>query len=384
MNDTVVEVTGKNVQAEADASIVASQNALAVAANNTSPEDQNKIKSLVSSIDINDTSSIINYGREAQSGLSDQTSAMLAGVRNKDVGPVGDVMNGLMVEIRGLGLNDLDPNAENGFLAKLMRKVTPLQKFIQKYESIESQVDSMVAELENHEKVLGRDVVMLDGMYDESMKFFNNLALYIEAAELKLAMVRSTDIPAATAAMEAAEGNDAMRLTQELQDLSSRVLDLERKIDDLGLTRVATMQMLPQLRMIQDVDKGLVNKIHSCVVSTIPLWKGQIAMSMTIWNATKAAASTKAIGDATSEMLIANAQHLKGANAAARTEMERGIVDMDALKTVNALLIETIQETADIVDMGKQARLSKKADMITMEINLKDALKGAAQRAIAA
>ena len=375
-------VKGADVKSEMELSLAESKGALVAIAENRSPEDQTKIKELMRSIDIKNVQSIIRFGVEAQGGLSKQSDAMLKGVRNKDVGPVGDVMNGLMVQIRGLGLNSLNPDEKPGLLMRLISKLTPLQKFVQQYESIESQVDAMVAKLESHERTLNRDIIMIDKMYDEALIFFGELALYIEAGELKLADLRANDIPALEAELAAAEGNDAMVKANELRDLTERTLDLERKVNDLMLTRTATMQMLPQLRMIQDVDKGLVTKIGSSILTTIPIWKGQIAMAITIWNAAGAAKTTRAVGDATNEMLVANSKMLKTASADARKEIERGVLDIESLKEVNANLIATIEEAGQIAKEGKAARAASAVEMTKLEGDLKSALKTAAANAV--
>ena len=223
---------------------------------------------------------------------------------------------------------------------------------------------------------------MLDGMYDEALIFFNELAFFIEAGELKLVDVRENDIPALQAAFDAAEGNAQMLKGNELRDLTERTLDLERKVNDLMLTRTATMQLLPQLRMIQDVDKGLVNKIQSSILTTIPLWKGQIAMAITIYNASKAGKAARMVGDATNEMLVANSEMLKTASHDARVEMERGVIDIESLKTVNANLIATIVEAGDIAAEGKKARIASAKEMGKLEFDLKTAIKTASDKAL--
>lgn len=375
-------VKGADVKAEMELSLAENKGALVAIAENRSSEDQARIKDLMNSIDITNVNSIIEFGVDAQGGLSKQSDAMMKGVRNKDVGPVGEVMNGLMVQIRGLGLESLNPNEKPGFFAKLMSKLTPLQKFVQQYESIESQVDAMVSKLDGHKTQLGRDVVMLDKMYDEALKFFGELALYIEAGELKLADLRANDIPALQAALEASTGNEAMLKANELRDLNERVLDLERKVNDLMLTRTATMQMLPQLRMIQDVDKGLVTKIQSSIMVTIPVWKNQIAMSIALWNQAGAIKTQTAVADATNEMMRKTSEQLKMNSADARREMERGVIDIDTLKTVNANLIATIVEAGQIAEQGKKARIAAQAEMVKCEADLKEALKSSAAKAV--
>ena len=353
----------------------ASEGALEVRSGNTSVADQERIKALMGDIDMASSTSIITFGTDAQKGLSARSDEMLKGVRNKDTGPAGEVMNGLMVQIRGIGLDDLDPTEKRGFMAKLMSKLTPLQKFIQSYEGIESQVDSMVSKLEGEQRKLSRDIVMLDGMYDDALVFFNELAWYIEAGEMKLNEVRTETIPALA---QKAEDSGEMLDAQALRDMTERANDLERKTHDLKLTRQVTMQMLPQIRMIQDVDKGLVTKISSSILTTIPLWKTQIAMAITIWNQAGATQAVKSVTDATNDMLTANSKLLKESSGAARKEIERGVVDIDTVKQVNADLIATIQESIQIAKDGQAARIQASADLIVEEQKLKDALRDAA------
>lgn len=361
------------------ASVATSKGELAVRDDNKSKADKKKITSLMAQIDMGSSTSIISFGTEAQVGLSERSNEMLAGVRNKDTGPAGEVMNGLMTQIRGLGLDSLDPNEKPGLWSRMLSKLSPLQKFIQSYESIESQVDSMVVKLETEQRKLTRDVIMLDGMYDDALVFFNELAWYIEAGEGKLNEVRNVDIAAlATKAEETGEMLDA----QALRDLTERANDLERKVHDLKLTRQVTMQMLPQIRMIQDVDKGLVTKISSSILTTIPLWKTQIAMAITIWNQAGAVKTQKAVTDATNEMLAKNSAMLRQSSGEARREIERGVVDIETVKQVNADLIATIAESIQIAEQGQQARIKASAELIEEEAKLKEALRNAGKVAV--
>jgi len=368
------QVDTKTAEEIMTASVAESKGALATREANKSVEDQARIKQLVAEIDMGSATSIISFGMEAQSGLSERSNEMLSGVRNKDTGPAGEVMNGLMTQIRGLGLDSLDPNEKPGFIARMLSKLSPLQKFIQSYEGIESQVDAMVVKLETEKDKLARDVVMLDGMYDQALVFFNELAYYISAGEEKLLDVRENKIPVLAAY---AEETGAMLDAQVLRDLTERANDLERKTHDLKLTRQVTMQMLPQIRMIQDVDKGLVTKISSSILVTIPLWKTQIAMAITLWNQAAAAKTQKAVADATNEMLMKNSALLKQNSADARKEIERGVIDMSTIKQVNADLIATISESIQIAEQGQQARITASVELIEEEVKLKEALRNA-------
>ena len=365
----------ENVEVDTQISLEQSKGKLMILAEKKSDQDQKRIQDLKSSIDMSNTTSIISFGVNAQTGLTERSNDMLSGVRNTDTGPAGEVMNNLMVQIRGLGLDDLNPNEKRGFFGKILGKLTPVAKFIQQYEGIEGQVNSMVSNLQTHQSVLERDIIMLDGMYDEALDFFNNLAFYIEAGELKLNEVRSTDIPALEQEIEQlANEQTSMVKANELRDLNERANDLERRIHDLKITRQVTMQMLPQLRMIQDVDKGLVTKIQSSILTTIPIWKTQIAMAITLWRQAEAKKTTKSVTDATNEMLVKNSELLKENSGAARREIERGVVDIETVKKVNSDLIATINEAIQIANEGHTARVAAQADMIKCESELKQAL----------
>jgi uncharacterized protein YaaN involved in tellurite resistance len=355
-------------------SLAQSKGAL-VAAQELDAADTAKVYEIAKTINMSDTNSIISFGVDAQRGLTEHSDCILKGVRNKDTGPAGEVMNNLMVQVRTLGLDSLDPNAKQSLLGRIFKSLTPVQKFIQSYETIESQVDSMVSKLEREKQTLSRDIIMLDGMYEEALKFFHDLELYIKAANLKLDEVNTVDVPALAAQVEA---SDSMEDTQALRDLQERALDLERKINDLLLTRTATMQLLPQLRMIQDVDKGLVNKIQSSILVTIPMWKTQIAMAITLWRQASAIKTEQAVADATNEMMVKNAALLKQGSGDARRAMERGVVDIETLKKVNGDLIETIKEATQIAIEGKKARVKAQSEMVQLEADLKTALKDAA------
>ena len=375
-----VQTDTKTAEEIMKVSAAESKGALEVRVDNSSPEDQARVQGLMAGIDITNSMSIVSFGVDKQKGLAEQSNNMLAGVRNKDTGPAGEVMNGLMVQIRGLGLDSLDPNDKPNWLTKIWSKITPVQKFIQQYESIESQIDATVNKLEGEQRKLSRDILMLDGMYDEGLTFFNELAFYIEAGEMKLEEVRTVDVPALQAEVDKLDPADGKTLIRqnEVKDLTDRAMDLERKVHDLMLTRTVTMQMLPQLRMIQDTDKALVTKMQTAVLTTIPVWKNQIAMSIAIWNQAEAAKTTKAVGDATSEMIIKASEQLKMANAEARTEVERGVVDIEAIKIANSNLIATIVESVQIAEAGQAARIAAKSDMAICEVELTKALKNAA------
>jgi len=333
---------------------------------------QEHVRALMEKIDLSDTHSVISFGVEAQRQLSESADQMLERVRNKEIGPVGETLSGLMVQVRGLGIDDLDPDEkQNWFQRAVLRQTHPVAKFVQRYETVDSQIAAVTNELENHKVRLLRDVTLLDKLYDASLQYFHELEHYILAAEAKLQELDAQTLPELRAK---AEASGDMLDAQTLRDVSARRDDLERRAHDLRLTRQVTMQSLPQIRMIQDVDKSLITKIQSSVLTTIPVWKSQIAMAITLWNQRQALETQKAVTDTTNEMLAKNAELLKTGSAEARKEIERGIFDINTVKKVNDELIATIYESIQIAQEGKQRRAAADAEMQQLEGELKQAL----------
>jgi len=336
------------------------------------PAKQQQVRELMTKIDIQDTQSIIAFGVEAQRELTASADQMIQRVRNKDVGPVGDTLGNLMLEVRGLGIDDLAPGEkQNWFKSVILRQIHPIAKFVQRYETVQDQIDSLVVVLESHKSQLLRDVSMLDRLYVATVDYFHQLELYIAAAGAKLREMDEQVLPALRAKAE--ETRDMLD-AQDLRDATSRRDDLERRLHDLRLTRQVTLQSLPQIRLIQDVDKSLVTKIQSSVLTTIPIWKSQIALAITLWNQRKALETQKAVTDTTNEMLARNAELLRMGSAEARKEIERGIFDIETVKKVNDELIATIQESIQIAEEGHRKRVEAETQMEQLEGELKQAL----------
>ncbi len=333
---------------------------------------QEQVRALMAKIDMTDTHSVISFGVEAQRELSESADQMLERVRNKDIGPVGDTLNGLMTQVRGLGIDDLRPGEkQNWFERAVLRQTHPIARFVQRYETVDNQIAAISNQLDNHKVRLLRDVTLLDKLYEASLQYFHQLETYILAAEGKLQELDSQILPELRSK---AEASGDMLDAQTLRDITSRRDDLERRAHDLRLTRQVTMQSLPQIRMIQDVDKSLVTKIQSSILTTIPVWKSQIAMAITLWNQQQALKTQKAVTDTTNEMLQKNAELLKLGSAEARKEVERGIFDISTVKKVNEELIATIYESIQIAQEGKRRRADADVEMRRLEGDLKQAL----------
>ncbi|MEO0360892.1 MAG: toxic anion resistance protein, partial [Pseudomonadota bacterium] len=263
-------------------------------------------------------------------------------------------------------------------------KARPVAEFIAKYESVRGQIDRISDELLSHETILLKDIKSLDKLYESSLDFYNQLALYIAAGEEKLRRLDETEIPAKAAEVEAAPEEDGVLKAQELRDLRAARDDLERRVHDLKLTRQVTMQSLPSIRLVQENDKGLVNKINSTLVNTVPLWETQLAQAVTIFRSREAAATVKEATDLTNDLLTKNAENLKAANREVREQMERGVFDIESVKQANRTLIDTIEESLQIADEGKARRAKAEEELQTMEAELKETLSAARARPAAA
>ncbi|MCK0137715.1 toxic anion resistance protein [Aliiroseovarius sp. F47248L] len=341
------------------------------------------IEKRMAEIDMENTQSIIEFGSAAQSELQVISQDMLAGVRNKDVGPAGDSLRNIVTTIRGFSISELDMRRERSWWEKLLGRLAPAAKFMARYEDVQGQIDKITDNLLGHEHTLLKDIKSLDKLYEKTLEFYDELALYISAGEAKLAELDNTVIPAKEAEVADAPEDQGVIKAQELRDLRAARDDLERRVHDLKLTRQVTMQSLPSIRLVQENDKSLVTKINSTLVNTVPLWETQLAQAVTIQRSAEAAKAVKSATDLTNELLTANAENLQEANRMVRKEMERGVFDIEAVKSANATLIATIEESLAIADEGKAKRAAAEEDLIKMEAELKETLAAATSRGTA-
>ena len=339
-----------------------------------------EIRKRMDEIDLDNTGSIISFGAGAQAELQEISQAMLADVRNKDVGPAGDGLRAIVTTIRGFSINELDVRRKRSWWERLTGQVAPFAKFVARYEDVQEQIDNVTDSLLGHEHKLLKDIKSLDILYEKTLSFYDELALYIAAGEEKLTELDHKVIPAKDTAVAKARDDKAVIAAQELRDLRAARDDLERRVHDLKLTRQVTMQSLPSIRLVQENDKSLVTKINSTLVNTVPLWETQLAQAVTIQRSSEAAAAVKEASDLTNELLTANAENLRQANKTVREEMERGVFDIEAVKQANAALISTINESLQIADEGKQKRAAAEEDLKKMEAELRDTLASAKAR----
>ena len=340
-------------------------------------QDRQQVDALMKELDLHDSNSIIFFGSKAQEQLTTISDKMLEGVRNKDTGPAGASLNEMVAVLRGFDLDELDPNKKPGFFTRLFNKAKPLVKIVQQYETVRNQIDTISDSLERHKTQLLTDVAMLDRLYDANLDYFLVLELYIAAGDAKLQQVDTEVLP--TLEKEVAAGEDMVK-AQSLRDLRASRDDLERRVYDLKLTRQVTMQSLPSIRLVQENDKGLINKINSTLVNTVPLWRQQLAQAITIYRSGEAAKTVKAATDLTNDLLKSNAENLRQANAQTRAEIERGVFDIETVKQANETLIATIEDSLRIADEGRRHRKEATAQLETLEGELRQALSAAHAR----
>lgn len=339
-----------------------------------------EIRARMNEIDMSDTQSIVSFGSAAQAELQEISQAMLTDVRNKDVGPAGDSLRNIVTTIRGFSVSELDVRRDRSWWEKLLGRAAPFAKFTAKFEDVQGQIDRITDNLLGHEHTLLKDIKSLDLLYDKTLQFYDELALYIAAGSEMIADLDATAIPAKEAAIEAATEDDKVMAAQELRDLRAARDDLERRVHDLKLTRQVTMQSLPSIRLVQENDKSLVTKINSTLVNTVPLWETQLAQAVTIQRSAEAAAAVRDANDLTNELLTSNAENLRSSNKTIRQEMERGVFDIEAVKKANANLIGTIEDSLKIADEGKAKRAAAEIELKKMEAELRDTLASAKAR----
>ncbi len=334
------------------------------------PEEESDIQKAMDELDPSDTGSVIRFGSAAQEKLDEISNRMIEGVQSKDTGAAGEALNKMVAAIRGFDIDSLNPNKKLSWWDKLLGRAQPLAVFIQKYEDVRNQLDVIANDLERHKSSLMTDVVSLDKLYEANLDYFRKLELYIEAGERKLKELEEKVIPE----YEKKASDSEMLAVQNLKEIRAFRDDLERRVHDLRLSRQVAMQALPSIRLIQENDKSLINKISSTLVNTVPLWRNQLAQTVTIFRSHDAAKAIKEAGDLTNELLEKNAEGLREANAEVRKQMERGIFDIESIKKANITLIETLNDSLRIAEEGKRARAQAVEELKKTESALKEAL----------
>ncbi|MGN7408573.1 MULTISPECIES: toxic anion resistance protein [unclassified Sporosarcina] len=336
-----------------------------------SPEEQQKAKELADQIPVGDYEAILTYGATAQNELSRFSHKMLDHVQSKDIGPVGDVLNDLMGKLSEIDPDDLSEKKKTG-LSRLFNKASrSIQEMMTKYQKLSTQIDRIGVQLEHSKRGLIEDVHMLDNLYEQNKTYFQALNVYIAAAEIKRDELANITIPQMRA--DAQNSNDQMAI-QEVNDMSQFLDRLEKRLYDLQLSRQLTIQSAPQIRMIQQTNQTLAEKIQSSIMTSIPLWKNQIAIALTLNRQKKAVESQRLVTKTTNDLLLRNSEMLKLNSIETAKENERGIIEIDTLKKTQENLIQTIEETLVIQADGRVKRKEAEREIGRMEEELKQRL----------
>jgi uncharacterized protein YaaN involved in tellurite resistance len=334
------------------------------------PEEQEILEAAMAEIDIKDRNSVIYFGTSAQEKLDEISNRMLEGVKSQDTGAAGNALNNMVAKIRGFNMDELNPNRRLSWWEKLIGRAKPLAVFVQQYEEVRDHIDVISNDLEKHKSKLMTDVVSLEKLYDANLDYFHKLELYILAGEKKVEEFNTVILPE----YEETAQNEEMLAVQNLKDMRGFRDDLERRVHDLRLSRQVAMQALPSIRLIQENDKSLINKIGSTLVNTVPLWRNQLAQTVTIFRSHSAATAIKEATDLTNDLLEKNAEGLREANAEVRRQMERGVFDIESIKKANQTLIATLNDSLQIAEEGKAARKKALIELQETEAKLKEAL----------
>lgn len=333
-----------------------------------SPAEQAAVRDFSEKIDIKNTDQVMNYGSAAQKNISEFSDAALSSVKTKDLGECGDMLSELVVELKGL---NFDEEEKKGFLGLFKKASQTIAEKKAQFDKAEVNVDKIVEELEKHEITLMKDISMMDKMYEKNEEYMKELTMYILAGKLKIEQLRNVELPEYVAkAKETGLPEDA----QAANDFANLIGRFEKKIHDLELTRTISVQMAPQIRMVQNNDSLMAEKIRSSIVNTIPLWKNQMVLALSLYHSEQAMQAQRNVTDVTNELLMKNAKTLHQGSVNVAKESERGIVDMETLKQTNLELIATLDEVRQIQDDGRARRAQAEDELARIEGELKDKL----------
>lgn len=335
------------------------------------PEEQEKAKQLAEQIPVGNYEAIITYGANAQNELSRFSHKMLDHVQSKDIGPVGDVLGDLMSKLSEIDPEDLTEKKKSGLSRLFGKAKRSIQEMMTKYQKLSTQIDRIGVQLEHSKRGLLEDVQMLDSLYEQNKTYFQALNVYIAAAELKRDEIANVIIPEMQRKAELS--NDQMAF-QEVNDMGQFLDRLEKRLYDLQLSRQITIQSAPQIRMIQQTNQTLAEKIQSSIMTSIPLWKNQIAIALTLNRQRKAVESQRLVTKTTNDLLLKNSEMLKVNSIETAKENERGIIEIDTLKKTQENLIQTIEETLVIQADGRAKRKQAEVEIARMEEELKQRL----------
>ena len=332
-----------------------------------SPEEERLIEEFSSKIDISDSQAVLTYGVGSQKKIAEFSENALERVKTKDLGEIGDMLAGVVGEIRSLEIDEED----KGFFGFFKKSGNKLANIKAKYDKVEVNVNNISKALEDHQVTLMKDVLMLDKMYELNMNYYKELSMYIMAGKKRLERANNVELPEL---IKKADESGLPEDTQKAKDFSQMINRFEKKIHDLELTKTVSLQMAPQIRLIQNNDSMMSDKIQSTIVNTIPLWKNQMVIAIGLKHSTDAAKAQKAVSDMTNELLKKNAESLKAATIETAKESERGIIDIETLKSTNKTLISTFDEVIKIQDEGRKKRKEAEAELRNIENEMRSKL----------
>jgi uncharacterized protein YaaN involved in tellurite resistance len=332
-----------------------------------SAQELEKAKGIASSIELMDSQAVIQYGISAQKNISSFSDTILTQIRSKDAGEVGTILTDLMVKVKDLNVEGL--GKAGGFLNKLFGGI---RKFIAKYEKLSVHIERIISELEKNRMMLLKDITLLDNLFEKNTEYLKELDIYISAGQIKLEEIYATILPEFK---KKAEESDDPIDAQKFQDFNQAVNRFEKKLHDLKLSRMISIQTNPQIRLIQGNDQVLVEKIQGSILNTIPLWKSQLVIAISLFRQKSALELQRDVSNTTNDLLKKNSEMLKQGSLDVAKESERGIVDMETLKKVNDDLISTIDETLQIQAEGRLKRKQAETELIQMEDQLKNRLR---------
>jgi len=330
------------------------------------PEEQKMVNDFAAQIDITNTQLVMQYGAGSQKKIADFSENALNNVRTKDMGEIGQMLAGVVAELK-----DFEEEEEKGFLGMFKKSANRLDNLKIKYDKAEGNINRICKVMEDHQVTLLKDAAMLDKMYELNLNYFKELSMYIIAGKQKLEQARTVELPALLAK---AEQSGLPEDTQAANDYASMCERFEKKIYDLELTRTISMQMAPQIRLIQNNDTAMSEKIQSTLVNTIPLWKSQMVIAIGLTHSTQAAKAQKEVTDMTNQLLKKNAETLKIATVETARESQRGIVDIETLTATNKTLISTLDEVMKIQEDGRAKRKSAEQELIRIEDEMRQKL----------
>lgn len=329
-------------------------------------QEKKAVDDFAKKIDITDTNLVLNYGVAAQKSVATFSENALSSVRNKDLGEVGETLSNLVVEVKGFGQEE-----KKGFAGLFHKQKDKLELMRAQYGKAETSVNRIVSELEKHQVTLMKDIAMLDQMYELNLKYYKELTMYIIAGKKRLAEVRSGELEELR---KKAEASGLAEDAQAYNDYAQKCDRFEKKLHDLELTRMVSLQMGPQTRLLQNNDTLMVEKIQSSLVNTIPLWKGQMVLALGMEHSRQATAAQSAVAQTTNELLKKNADMLKMGTIATAKEAERSIVDIETLQHTNEQLVSTLDEVVNIQREGAQKRKEAEVELGRIEGELKQKL----------